>query len=552
MGFLKWITFGFLGADPLLNNKSITRIKSAAVELKPEIKGYVDQVVSATSIEELVTQLRNIPSHGFTVVNLVLSNLDDEDKKKYSTEIMAARTSIYILANPDTRKLITGATKGPSAFGDAALKLFKDALSTTSAANFNPGPVSETSAVPVSTVRPPAPQTGGFTYTRNRYQQYEDKIKALTGGANDANTNNDDPNKLEEGPAELAEQAAEVSKELEKATADLMKGLDSLDVKPNADEPKTAEPNLAQSGQSGGMELDNIDREISNIRDFLLSTKNAQNAQNQSGGSYLLSDIAGSEAMDLNLRAIRDNLLNANYSATSEMGMNMVGGANFSATSSDMAFNNNGNQLGGNLSATSSDMAFNNNGNQLGGNLSATSPFSDLAQNQDLVGGSNLNYSVTSDVPVNYDMLMGGAKANKNGKNGKDSKTTKKEKDSSSTHSSSCSTSEEDSDKSTSTDHKSSSDTDSTPSGTEIGIDASDFVGSSDADLNASDLKRLQRGVDKRQNRSNFLRGDYVLTSNSDKNYAVNGRPYFSSQSSEYQNGVASEFLKNMRTRSRS
>jgi hypothetical protein len=280
------------------------------------------------------------------------------------------------------------------------------------------------------------------------------------------------------------------------------------------------------------MELDNIDREISNIRNFLLSTKNAQSAQtaqNQSGGSYLLSDIAGSDAMDLNLKAIRDNLLNANYSATSDMGMNMVGGANFSATSSDMAFNN--------------------NGNQFGGNLSATSPFSDLAQNQDLVGGSNLNYSVTSDVPVNYDMLMGGAK---NGKNDKKNENVKKEKNSSSTHSSSCSTSDEDSDKSTSTDHISSSDTDSTPSGTEIGIDASDFVGSSDAELNASDLKRLQRGIDKRQNRSNFLRGDYVLTSNSDKNYTVNGRPYFSSQSSEYQNGVASEFLKNMRTRSRS
>lgn len=521
MSWLPW-PFSVWFYPPLLNEKSIAKIIEASRELKPEMKDYVNQVVSATTIEELVKLLQTPPVHGFAVVNLVLSNLDKEDNEKYSLQIKAARVGIDILADPEKRKLITGAIEGPRAFGDAAVKLF--ALSTTSAADIAPGPVSETSAVPVSTVRPPGPQTGGFTYTRNRYQQYESKIKALTGGANNENTNNDGPNKLEEGPAELAEQAAEVSKELEKATADLMKNLDSLDIKPKADEPKP-EPNPAQSG---GMELDNIDREISNIRDFLLNTKNAQNAQNQIGGSYLLSDIAGSEAMDMNLKAIRDNLLNTNYSATSDMGMNMVGGANFSATSSDMAFNN--------------------NGTQFGGNLSATSPFSNLAQNQDLVGGSNLNYSVTSDAPVNYDMLMGGAK---NGANSKNDKNGKKEKDSSSTHSSSCSTSDEDSDKSTSTEHASSSDTDSTPSGTEIGIDASDFVGSSDAELNASDLMRLQRGIDKRQNRSNFLRGDYVLTSNSDKNYAVNGRPYFSSQSSEYQNGVASEFLKNMRTRSR-
>jgi len=526
MGWFDWL----FGASQLLDEDSISGIKRVVSE---DIK--IEDLRKITSFEDLASF---VTAHRLSISNVVFA-LSDADKTKYKQQILDMVEDIA-KKQLGTKYQVLEKTLGA----------FQGALSSTSAQLPHGGAVSSTSPVPVSTVRPPGPQTGGFTYTRNRYQQYEDKIKSLTGGAD---------NKPEEGPAEqaeqakqanpaeLAKQAAEVSKEIEKATADLVA---ALDIKPEPAEPKPA--------QSGGMELDNIDREISNIRNFLLSTKNAQNAQtaqNQSGGSYLLSDIAGSDAMDLNLKAIRDNLLNANYSATSDMGMNMAGGANFSATSSDMAFGHNGNQLGGNLSATSSDMAFNNisgQAAQLGGNLSATSPFSDLAQNQnqnqDLVGGSNLNYSITSDVPVNYDMLMGGAK---NGKNDKKNENVKKEKNSSSTHSSSCSTSEEDSDKSTSTDHKSSSDTDSTPSGTEIGIDASDFVGSSDADLNASDLKRLQRGIDKRQNRSNFLRGDYVLTSNSDKNYAVNGRPYFSSQSSEYQNGVASEFLKNMRTRSR-
>jgi hypothetical protein len=383
--------------------------------------------------------------------------------------------------------------------------------------------LSTTSMVDVSTIRP---MTGGgkINYTRNRYQVYENKLGGGSNGdtvptAPDATapdaTNPDPTNQAppEAPEAPEAPPAPEDPSVLNKLTAQVKSLLSNTN-------PTT-----------GGGAPEN---EIENIRSLLLNTNNYQNGGND-------------DAMDINLKAVRDNLLNnqgnaVNFSATSEEQVNMNGGGQeFSATSAnpiDLNISMNGG--GQSFSATSDDPV----------------DFNMLMKG----GAANVNqvYSTTSENQVDYSMPMnGGAEKSKRDKK---SKHKYDEDDSplddspigtlldSPTDSDSSSNSDSSSDSYSGSD-SSDSDSDSEDFGSGMGVEVSEL---SSAVLTPRYIGKLKRNIDKRQNRSNFLRGDYVLTSNSERTYKVDARPYFSSQSSEYQNEVASEFLNTLRSRNRS
>jgi hypothetical protein len=361
---------------------------------------------------------------------------------------------------------------------------------------------SATSDIDVSTIRPMA---GGatFSYTRNRYQVYENKLHAAAMKGGDGNEPAGTRATLEAVEAEKTEETEEtevrVEAEAEETAEEKMlkkkrmgetvlaalgevgeaEAVDMMD-RPKAIGARPAE-GYDIGRQMGGM---TVDREIENIRSFLLNT----NAQR--GGGNMDND------MDLNLRMVRDNLLN-------QAGGNMV----FSATSENPVDYNLVMQNGGAAFSATSD-------NPIDYNV--------IAQ-----AGGSLPFSATSENPVDYNMLMrGGAKVDSDQSGGD--------------------IISDPSDSDTESDSDLTEDSESESSGS---ASDSDISG---AGIDITDIMRLQRGIDKRQNRSNFLRGDYVLTSNSDQNYKISGRPYFSSQSSEYQNEVASEFLNTLRSRNRS
>ena len=367
---------------------------------------------------------------------------------------------------------------------------------------------SSTSDVDVSTVRPMA---GGasFTYTRNRYQKYEDKLMGAMRGGNGANgdapapapgpaavpsgpiadvlpvpDNVNDVPAPAPAPSDLAaDTVADADEEAKKrANADeiaaLVGELDEQNPVKGADMDQPEASGDAGDNMTGGRfdigrQLGGmtVDREIENIRSFLMNTSNSQR-----GGNGMDRD------MDNDLRMVRDNLLN------NQMGGSMV----FSDTSDAPVDYNLVAQAGGAMG------------------FSATS---DAPVNVNVA-----DLSATSENPIDYNMMRGGADVD-DSSSGSDSDTSL--------------------DDSSMSDEDSRSDSDSSISDSDIGIDISSIM-------------KIQRGIDKRQNRSNFLRGDYVLTSNSDQNYKIGERPYFSSQSSEYQNEVASEFLNTLRSRNRS
>ena len=375
---------------------------------------------------------------------------------------------------------------------------------------------SSTSDVDVSTIRP---MTGGgsFTYTRNRYQKYEDKLRAAMRGGNgdaapgpqatpvkeaekvevDVVEPDVDIEDFETAEADVPSTDADLAEQRKKLKEMMDAAADSLDENREDRDPLLRpEPQAERPDEMEGMDIGRqmggmtVDREIENIRSFLLNTNNAQR-----GGDGMEQD------MDDSLKMARDSLLN------NQMGGNMV----FSATSENPIDYNLIAQAGGNIQ------------------LSATS---DLPVN---VNASTL--SATSENPIDYNLLMrGGAKKNQTKVDSEQSGGDDMDDSSSST------TTEEKSSSSSSEGDKDDDDS-STSSSNDV---------LSDVGIDITDIMRLQRGIDKRQNRSNFLRGDYVMTSNSDNNYKISGRPYFSSQSSEYQNEVASEFLNTMRSRNRS
>jgi hypothetical protein len=377
-----------------------------------------------------------------------------------------------------------------------------------------------TSPVDVSTILPPngnTAQSGGFVYNRNRYQELENKVQKYMRGGNmnpNMNSNMNLQKKsilTEESIKSDINEINEINRELSGAMSGLMQSLQNpMKILEDARANKKDDSNngdVNNTTQNGGM---TVDKEIENIRNFLLETKHQQN-----GGSNMnMSDMYLN--IDPMIAQTRDNLLNNNGS------LDMVGG-NFSATSS---FADVDNMIGGaNFSATSS---FADADNMIGGaNFSATSPFSNT-----MIGGAN--FSATSEQQIDYDLLMNGGAKNK-----KVVKTKKNKHSSSSSSSSSSSLS------------TSGSDDDSSDSSNSDSSSSSESDSSSASEVDMEDLMRLQRGIDKRQNRSNFLRGDYVVTSNSDNNYQIDGRPFFSSQSTDQHNGVGSEFLNTMRARSR-
>jgi hypothetical protein len=417
---------------------------------------------------------------------------------------------------------------------------------------------SSTSPVDVSTIRPS--MTGGtnIVYTRNRYQKYEDMLmKAMKGGGcgnGEEQTGGHGPIPLPrllggdedivanplvvdvegdvEGDAELPLIPAPT--DVDEVRPEEKQVINDEDAKQEAlrliQGQSAAAGLMSRPGnnfdigrQMGGM---SVDREIENIRSFLLNTNNAQHGGN-----------AEENEMDFNLRMVRDNLLNGQnggaqaFSATSEnpIDYNMVmrGGANvnqvFSATSENPAM------FGGNL-----NQAF-----------SATSD----APVDYMIGGAQ-GFSATSDVPVNYMNMTGGAQAfSVTSENPIDYNLVMRGGGPSDTSEGSDMSGGDIIDQPSDSEESDSSFTDSDSDSVSASVSESSI---SDVGVDITDIMRLQRGINRRQNRSNFLRGDYVLTSNSDKNYKIQGRPYFSSQSSEYQNEVASEFLNTLRSRNRS
>ena len=337
---------------------------------------------------------------------------------------------------------------------------------------------SSTSPVDVSTVRPAEMVGGGrLNYSRNRYQKFEERLgisnanrdiadglvqlggdgdgNVAAGQAPQASQTLEDAVPVPDAPKPAADgDDAGTDAETDAGTDEKAPGDSSLEKDVDALLREAAAAAVEEDHgnpltQMGGM---TADMEIENIRSLLLNT-GAQTG-GDCGGEH------GEQKMDMNLRAVRDNLLNQNYSATSDIDIPMLGGGNFSTTSEN---------------------------------------------------------------PIDYNLIMqGGAKKDK------------KSKDDSTSESSLTDSSSD-----------SSRDTSSSDS-------SSDSSMSSGDEITATDIMLIQGGIDKNRNKSNFLKGDYVLTSNSDHNYKMDGRPFFSSQSSEFSNEVASEFLNTLRSRNRS
>lgn len=350
--------------------------------------------------------------------------------------------------------------------------------------------MSSTSDVDVSTVRP---LTGGsvsqgITYNRNRYQKFEDKFLPLNGGASKSESLMPQDNQNNQ-----ANNASNNTNNTNNATNSTREELSKQLKEIIDDANKSEQPN--EDDQIGGA-LMSIDEEIEKTRAFL----NMKPNNKQSVGAGVDTH------MDSELKIMRDSLLNNNnnYSATSENPIELS-------------------PLNG------------GNGNGVG-----------------VIG--DFNFSATSENPINIDSLNGGGWGNK--KNKKSTKSTKSK--SKNVVTSELSGGEElfgelnDSLGKTTDDSSSSSSSNSSTSTSSSSDSSSSDFGYGDNDkITGSEMGALQRSINKRQNRSNFLRGEYVITSNSDNNY-VDGRPYYSSQVSEFKNDVASEYLNKLRSRNRS
>lgn len=71
-----------------------------------------------------------------------------------------------------------------------------------------------------------------------------------------------------------------------------------------------------------------------------------------------------------------------------------------------------------------------------------------------------------------------------------------------------------------------------------------------DDDLNEEEHGKLDKLMDKKNNKYKFL-NNYKVTSNSERDYKIDGKPLYSSQSSEFQSSHGSEYLNNLRNRDR-
>jgi hypothetical protein len=358
---------------------------------------------------------------------------------------------------------------------------------------------SSTSAIDVSTLRPPMVGGGDrIVYTRNRYKAYENKLgkvnrNVLNGGDPESGLYRHHGGAPAPVPAPVPAPApapvrAPAQVSMKPSEERLTNLIDQFTGMVGDDAPVTPQ---SMYTQMGGMP---VDAEIENIRSLLLKTQKVQN-----GGNMYTH-------MDSNLKTVRDNLLTQ------------------------------GNQHGGSFSATSeAPIDYNllmKGGADVSQVFSATSE-APIDYNNMMKGGADVSqvFSATSQNPVDYNLAMRG------GGNKKDKKKKKDDDD------------DDDDD-----DNKRSSSTSNSSSSYSYEDDTSysETESSSDNEIGFDTLKRLQSGINKRQNRSNFLRGDYVLTSNSEREYKVDARPYYSSQSSEFQNEVASEFLNTLRSRNRS
>jgi hypothetical protein len=79
---------------------------------------------------------------------------------------------------------------------------------------------------------------------------------------------------------------------------------------------------------------------------------------------------------------------------------------------------------------------------------------------------------------------------------------------------------------------------------------------SSDSDLNTGSIAvmhgAINRAMDRKKNNSKYLTHNYTVTSNSDRDYKIDNRPIYSSQSSDIHNSIGgSDYLNNLRNRDR-
>jgi hypothetical protein len=75
---------------------------------------------------------------------------------------------------------------------------------------------------------------------------------------------------------------------------------------------------------------------------------------------------------------------------------------------------------------------------------------------------------------------------------------------------------------------------------------------SSSTDNYSSPIDPRTHAINSRRNNMSKYMNDYVITSNSDTNYKVQTRPFYSSQSSDFLSSHGSEYLNNLRYRDRS
>lgn len=371
---------------------------------------------------------------------------------------------------------------------------------------------SSTSDIDVSTIRP---MKGGasFNYTRNRYQKYEDKLKTgMKGGDGNLNAPGTQATPVaSKSTNEVVDESKNKNAnyldvdiaDFDTAEADIPSASNEADIAAQREELKKMMEAAA----------DSLDEDREN-RDPLKRPEQPVERPEEAEG-FDIGRQMGGMTVDREVESIRSLLLNTNKA---QRGGN---GINNDANGMDQDMDDSLRMV--------RDTLLNN---QMGGNM----VFSATSDNS--VNINELTLSATSENPIDYNLLMRGGAKNKKNQNKIDSEQSGGEIDDDSTSTSTTETESESENEDSSESEISSTTTKSENDFSDLGIDVTDIM-------------RLQKGIDKRQNRSNFLRGDYVMTSNSDHNYKISGRPYFSSQSSEYQNEVASEFLNTIRSRNR-
>lgn len=167
--------------------------------------------------------------------------------------------------------------------------------------------------------------------------------------------------------------------------------------------------------------------------------------------------------------------------------------------------------------------------------------------------GQRINevFSATSSDPVNYAQLMKGGDDNGDAdgdefpdsdgeEDGEEEDEEEEEDDGQDGGVRRFITTEDDSSSSESASSDSDSDGDDSDSSTEITDSAIIVMHNS-----------IDKAMDRRRNNSKYLKSNYTITSNSERNYKVDNKPMYSSQSSEYQSNHGSEYLNNLRNRDR-